>query len=86
MRMMGLGNTNLSNHLPNEVESSCERLMMPGGLGAARGEYKNKHTNTPYSKIKLQKYKPVHFHHSTEQQAFSSHKLHAVVIHYRLTR
>ena len=50
MREMEL---NLSYHPPNGVESSCERSMMPGGHGTARGE-KQQHTNTVYSKIKLQ--------------------------------
>ena len=41
MREMGL---DLSYHPPNGVESSCEKSMIPGGLGTARGEKKNTQT------------------------------------------
>ena len=73
MREMGL---DLSYHPPNGVESSCERSMMPGGLGTARGE--KKQTYKPSSaQISNYKKKKVHlelsFRHSTEKQAFSSH-------------
>ena len=36
--------TNVSNHPPNGVESTCEGSVMPGGLCAARA--KEQHTNT----------------------------------------
>ena len=43
MREMGL---DLSYHPPNGVESSCERSLIPGGLGTARGEKTTTHKHS----------------------------------------
>ena len=43
MREMGL---DLSYHPPNGVESSCEKSMIPGGLGTARGEKTTTHKHS----------------------------------------